>query len=80
MTRAIAEELAFNFRGHGHYGRTDRSRLTPGQVALLSRTAARTPEVMVKVLSSCATSARAARLSIAFGAIVGNTKHFAVLG
>ncbi len=59
MTRAIAEELAFNFRSHGHYGRTDRTRLTPAQVALVSRTAARTPEVMVKVLSSGATSAKA---------------------
>jgi hypothetical protein len=59
MTRAIAEELAFNFRSRGHYGRTDRTRLTPAQTALVSRTAARTPEVMVKVLSSGATSAKA---------------------
>lgn len=59
MTRTIADELAFDFRGHGHYGRTDRTRLTPAQTALLLRTAARTPEVMVKVLSSGATSARA---------------------
>ena len=59
MTRAIAEELAFNFRSHGHFGRTDRTRLTPAQTALVSRTAARTPEVMVKVLSSGATSAKA---------------------
>lgn len=59
MTRAIAEELAFNFRSHGHYGRTDHTRLTPAQTVLVSRTAARTPEVMVKVLSSGATSAKA---------------------
>jgi hypothetical protein len=59
MTRAIAEELAFNFHSHGHYGRTDRSRLSPAQIALVSRTAARTPEVMVKVPSSGATSAKA---------------------
>src|SRR5882672_9923235 len=59
MTRVFAEELAFDFRGHGHYGRTDRTRLTPVQIALISRTAARTPEVMVKVLSSGATSAKA---------------------
>jgi hypothetical protein len=59
MTRAIAEELAFNFRSHGHFGRTDRTRLTPAQTALVSRTAARTAEVMVKVLSSGASSAKA---------------------
>lgn len=64
MTRALADELAFNFRGHGHYGRTDRARLTPAQVALVARTAARTPEVMVKVLSSGATSARAVQRHI----------------
>ncbi len=64
MTRAIAEELAFDFRSHGHHGRTDRTRLTPAQTALLSRTAARTPEVMVKVLSSGATSARAVQRHI----------------
>jgi len=64
MTRALAEELAFNFRSHGHYGRTDRTRLTLAQTALVSRTAARTPEVMVKVLSSGATSAKAVRRHI----------------
>lgn len=64
MTRTIADELAFDFRGHGHYGRTDRTRLTPAQTALLLRTAARTPEVMVKVLSSGATSAKAVQRHI----------------
>jgi len=64
MTRAIAEELAFNFRSHGHFGRTDRARLTAAQIALVSRTAARTPEVMVKVLSSGATSVKAVRRHI----------------
>jgi hypothetical protein len=64
MTRALAEELAFNYRSHGHYGRTDRTRLTPAQIALVSRTAARTPEVMVKVLSSGATSARSVQRHI----------------
>lgn len=64
MTRTIADELAFDFRGHGHYGRTDRTRLTPAQTALLLRTTARTPEVMVKVLSSGATSAKAVQRHI----------------
>lgn len=64
MTRAIAEELAFNFRSHGHFGRTDRTRLTPAQTALVSRTAARTPEVMVKVLSSGATSTKSVQRHI----------------
>jgi hypothetical protein len=64
MTRTIADEIAFNFRGHGHYGRTDRTRLTPAQTALLVRTAARTPEVMVKVLSSSAASVRAVQRHI----------------
>src|SRR5258706_10141369 len=71
MTQALAEELAFDFRGHGHYGRTDRTRLTPAQTALLARTAARTPEVMVKVLSSGATRARAVQRHIDYVARKG---------
>jgi hypothetical protein len=56
--RQIDEELAFDFRSHGHYGRVDRAALTPAQARLLARTAARTPEAMVKVLSSGACSAK----------------------
>ena len=61
MKRQIAEELAFNFRAHGRVGRVDRARLTSAQAQLVSRTAARTPEVMIKVLSGGATSAKAVR-------------------
>ena len=64
MRREIAEELAFNFRAHGHYGRSDRTRLTPAQAQMVARTAARTPEVMVKVLSAGATSAKAVQRHI----------------
>lgn len=59
MNRDIADELAFNFRAHGRHGRTDRVQLTPAQTRMVARTAARTPEVMVKVLSSGANSAKA---------------------
>ena len=57
MNRHIAEELAFNFQAYGRMGRGDRMPLTPAQAQLVARTAARTPEVMVKVLSGGATSA-----------------------
>jgi len=77
MTRAIAEELAFNFRSHGHYGRTDRARLTPAQTALVSRTAARTPEVMVKVLSSGATSVKAVGRHIDYVSRKGEVEMYA---
>jgi hypothetical protein len=61
MKRQIAEELAFNFRLHGRVGRVDRARLSPAQAQLVARTAARTPEVMVKILSGGAASAKAVR-------------------
>jgi hypothetical protein len=61
MKRQIAEELAFNFRSHGRIGRVHRACLSPAQAQLVARTAARTPEVMVKILSGGATSARAVR-------------------
>jgi len=61
MSRPIAEELAFNFRAYGRIGRHSRMRLTPAQARLVARTAARTPEVMVKVLSGGATSAKAVK-------------------
>jgi hypothetical protein len=65
MSRQIDDELLlFNFRSYGRGrgrggGREDQIRLTPAQVQLVTRTAARTPEVMVKVLSSGAASAKA---------------------
>ncbi len=61
MKKAIAEELAFNFRAHGHLGRVDRTRLSLAQAQMVARTAARTPEVMVKVLGGGATTAKAVR-------------------
>ncbi len=59
MNPRIAEELAFNFRAYGRIGRGDRMQLTPAQARLVARTAARTPEVVVKVLSGGASSAKA---------------------
>lgn len=64
MRRDVADELAFNFRAHGRHGRTDSVQLTAAQARLVARTAARTPEVMVKVLSSGAGSARAVQRHI----------------
>ena len=61
MKREIAEELAFNFRSYGRVGQAVQSRLTPAQARMVARTAARTPEVMVKVLSGGATSCKAVR-------------------
>lgn len=61
MRRQIAEELAFNFRAHGRVGRVDPTRLTPAQARMVARTVARTPEVMVKVLSGGASSCKAVR-------------------
>jgi hypothetical protein len=61
MKRQIAEELAFNFRSYGQVGRVDRARLSPAQAQLVARTAAKTPEVMIKVLSGGATTAKAVR-------------------
>ncbi len=71
MNRDIAEELAFNFRAYGRHGRGDRMQLTPAQARMVARTAARTPEVMVKVLSAGATSAKAVRRHIDYVARTG---------
>jgi hypothetical protein len=59
MNPRIAEELAFNFRAYGRIGRGNRIQLTPAQAQMVARTAARTPEVVVKVLSGGATSSKA---------------------
>ena len=59
MNPRIAEELAFNFRAYGRIGRGDRMQLTPAQTRMVARTAARTPEVVVKVLSGGASTAKA---------------------
>jgi hypothetical protein len=61
MSRQIDDELLlFNFRSYGRGGACeDQIRLTPAQAQLVARTAARTPEVMVKVLSSGAASGKA---------------------
>ncbi|MBK9252848.1 MAG: relaxase/mobilization nuclease domain-containing protein [Proteobacteria bacterium] len=66
MSRQIEEELLlFNFRSYGRgTGRWDQTHLTPAQAQLVARTAARTPEVMVKVLSSGAGSSKAVQRHI----------------
>jgi len=66
MSRQIEEELLlFNFRSYGRgSGRLDQFHLTPAQTQLVARTAARTPEVMVKVLSSGAGSSKAVQRHI----------------
>jgi Relaxase/Mobilisation nuclease domain len=66
MSRQIEEELLlFNFRSYGRdSGRRDQPHLTPAQAQLVARTAARTPEVMVKVLSSGAGSSKAVQRHI----------------
>lgn len=71
MNKDIADELAFNFRAHGHNGRADRIQLTPAQARMVARTAAWTPEVMVKVLSAGATSAKAVQRHIDYVARKG---------
>ncbi|MBK6674861.1 MAG: hypothetical protein IPG49_15905 [Proteobacteria bacterium] len=66
MSRQIEEELLlFNFRSYGRgSSRLDQTHLTPAQAQLVARTAARTPEVMVKVLSSGAGSSKAVQRHI----------------
>ena len=66
MSRQIEEELLlFNFRSYRRgSGRSDRTHLTPAQAQLLARTGARTPEVIVKVLSSGASSSKAVQRHI----------------
>jgi hypothetical protein len=61
MNRQIAEELVFNIRAYGRRGRADRATLTPAQAQPVARAAARTPDVMVKVLSGGASSAKAVK-------------------
>ena len=72
MNRDISEELAFNFRAHGRHGRGDRIQLTSAQARMIARTAARTPEVMVKVLSRGATGAKAVQRHIDYVARKGD--------
>jgi hypothetical protein len=74
MNRQIAEELAFNFRAYGRIGRGDQIQLTPAQARMVARTAARTPEVMVKVLSSGATNVKAVQRHIDYVARKGEVE------
>ena len=71
MNRQIADELAFNFRAYGRLGRGDRMQVTPAQARMVARTAARTPEVMVKVLSTGAGSIKAVQKHIDYVARKG---------
>lgn len=77
MNRDIAEELAFNFRAHGRHGRTGRVQITPAQARMVARTAARAPEVMVKVLSSGACSAKAVQRHIDYVSRKGKVEMIA---
>jgi hypothetical protein len=71
MNRQIADELAFNFRAYGRLGRADRMQLTPAQARMVARTAAHTPEVMVKVLSTGAGSTKSVQSHIDYVARKG---------
>lgn len=71
MNRQITDELAFDFRAYGRLGGGDRMQLTPAQIRMVARTAARTPEVMVKVLSTGAGSSKTVQKHIDYVARKG---------
>jgi hypothetical protein len=59
MNREIDKEPWLDIRSYGRAGPTHRIHLSPAQAQTVARTAGRTPEVMVKVLSGGAASAKA---------------------
>jgi hypothetical protein len=59
MNREKDEELWLNIRSYGRAGPTHRIHLSPAQAQTVARGGGRTPEVMVKVLSGGAVSAKA---------------------
>ena len=61
MKREKDEELWLNIGSFPRSGPTHRIHLSPAQVQTVARSAGRTPEVMVKVLSGGATSCKAVR-------------------
>ena len=59
MNREKDEDLWLNIRSYGRAGPTHRIHLSPAQAQTVARGGGRTPEVMVKVLSGGAVSAKA---------------------
>ena len=55
----MRNEPWFDFVSYGRMGRSERLNLTPVQIAHISRTVGRSPEVMIKVLPKGATTTRA---------------------
>ena len=58
MPNPGSSEAPFDLVSHGRRGPGRRDRLTPAQIAQISRTVRRVPEVMVKVLSTGTTSVK----------------------
>ncbi len=59
MANRMRNEPWFDFVSYGRMGRSDRLNLTRAQIAHISRTVGRSPEVMIKVLPKGATTRRA---------------------
>ncbi|MGB8692982.1 MAG: relaxase/mobilization nuclease domain-containing protein [Steroidobacteraceae bacterium] len=66
MPNRIPEGPLFELVSHGRRGPGRRDRLSPAQIQQIARTAARTPEVMVKVLPAGANSVAAVRQHLAY--------------
>ncbi len=66
MSNRLREVGMFDPVSFGRRGPDRRDRLSPGQIRQIARTVARTPEVMVKVLPSGASSVAAVRRHLAY--------------
>jgi hypothetical protein len=66
MPNRIPESGLFDPLSFGRRGPDRRDRLSPAQIRQIARTVARTPEVMVKVLPSAATSVAAVRQHLTY--------------
>ena len=66
MANRLREVGMFDPVSFGRRGPDRRDRLSPAQIRQIARTVARTPEVMVKVLPSAATSVAAVRKHLAY--------------
>ena len=66
MPNRVPEGGLFDPLSFGRRGPDRRDRLSPAQIRQIARTVARTPEVMVKVLPSAATSVSAVRQHLAY--------------
>jgi Relaxase/Mobilisation nuclease domain len=65
MNRASREPL-FDLMSYARHGPGGRDRLSPAQIEQIARTTSRTPEVMLKVLPTAATSLKAVRKHIEY--------------